>query len=410
MSPRWIKIVGRRSWKPLHEEGSHSSQAAYRWLLNRPPGEKLEQALFSKLVFPYVVISSHGATYASLGNAAWAVLVWRLKTVTGGFMFEPNAGVTWLHVLNPSEWHVTEIRGVFNASVGVVMQPVGEAMPLIRYVAAHHPHSNQINFQDVCRIAAHLNIYDAAIAAHKSRDELMQRICEHFGDVFEPKAQITEEVGVSVSALDEAVFEEFDKAEQLEFPDFCKRIQQKQARRVAADFRVQTVKVKAKAKAKAKGKRRAQKTAAATAKRRRVMAEEEGPGEEAAEAGLQPGAAEPPAVAAPDLAPPPAAEGGEQVVARVNVRHAEGLIGWLDLKCDVCSQVVGQYKLEPYPGGRDNAATWHMRVRDPDNSGEWASRYPHHRSRRTSVVGESDQFCRDWISELRSGCRCNVAA
>ena len=226
MAPRWIKIVGRRTWKPLTEEGCHLSQAAFRWLLNRPQGQKLENALFSKLAFPFVVICSAGCAYASLGNSAWAVLAWPLISVAGGYVFQAEAGVRWLHVTDPSQWEVVEVEGVFKPLMGIVMNQVGEPLPLIRYFALRHPRSNKINVQDICRIAVHLGCFDAQAAAAQSRDQLMKSICEHFGDEYEPKkiAAYVEDVG---DAWDEMVFEEMDKVDQLEFPEIAKKLKQR---------------------------------------------------------------------------------------------------------------------------------------------------------------------------------------
>ena len=414
MQPRWIKLVGRRTWKPLTEEGCHLSQAAFRWLLNRQQGEKLENGLFSKLVFPFVVICSAGLAYASLGNAAWAVLAWPLIPVAGGYVFQPAAGVRWLHVTDPSQWEVIEVEGAFRPSMGIVLNQVGEPLPLIRYFVLRHPHSNKIVFQDVCRIAVHLGCFDAQAVVAQSRDQLMTKICEHFGDVYEPKKP---EVDVAdVSVLEEAVFEDMDKTEQLEFPEIDKKLKQQKARRAAASFKFE----KAKAKAKAKPRKRKAQPANARAKRRRTAEEpaaEVAPhddDDEAAggdEAGIDaamelapPAAPVPPpvpaAVAEVEVLPPAAAAAAAGAHARGGiVRHHEGYISWQDSLCEICNQVAGQFKLEEMPGGRDQP-TWHMRVRDPETM-EWAGRAPRLSSRRTSVVGESTEFALQWIRENR---------
>ena len=411
MLPRWIKLVGRRTWKPLTEEGCHLSQAAFRWLLNRPQGEKLEKGLFSKLAFPFVVIRSAGLAYASLGNAAWAVLAWPLISVAGGYVFQPAAGVRWLHVTDPSQWEVIEVEGAFKPSMGIVMNQVGEPLPLIRYFALRHPHSNKIAFQDVCRIAVHLGCFDdAQAAAAQSRDQLMKRICEHFGDVYEPKKPGVDVADVGV--LDEAVFEEMDKSEQLEFPEIDKKLKQQKARRAAASFRFE----KAKAKAKAKPRKRKAQPANARAKRQRAAAEEPAaeaaPHDDAAEGPAEAEAMElaPPAVPVPppvpaavpevEVLPPAAVAAADAAPARgALMRHHEGYIPWEDSLCEICNQVAGQFKLENMPGGRDQP-TWHMRVRQPETM-EWAARAPLLRSRRTSVVGESNVFALEWIQQNR---------
>ena len=421
MHPRWIRLVGKRSWKPMTEEGSHSSQAAFRWLIGRPQGETLEKALFSRLVFPFVVIRSAGLAYASLGNASWAVLAWPLALVDGGFVFQQAAGVCWVHVTDPSQWEVIDIEGVVSASVGVVMKPVHDPLPLIQYFASRYPLSSKINFQDVCRIAVHLGIADVPAAAAQSRDQLMKSICEHFGDLYEPKKKSEICSSESLGMLDEAVFDELDRTEQLEFPDIDKTIRQRKARRVAASFKFEKAVEKGKAKAK---KRKAKTGNAARAKRqRRQGAENEAPGEDdppgqpEVDAGFEVEPVVPlvvppmPAVevlpaavdAAADDAPAPAAAVGAARGALV--RHHEGYIPWEELVCEICGVVAGQYKLERMPGGRDQP-TWHMRVRQRETM-EWASRAPLLRSRRTSVVGDENQFALTWIQSNR---HCHPAA
>ena len=413
MTPRWIKLVGRRTWKPLTEEGSHLSQAAFRWLLNRPQGEKIEKGLFSKLVFPFDVVRSAGVAYASLGNAAWAALAWPLTSVEGGYVFQPTAGVRWLHVTDPSQWDVIEVEGAFRPSMGIVMNQVGEPLPLIRYFVLRHPHSNKLAFQDVCRIAVHLGCFDAQAAAAQPRDKLMTSICEHFGDVYEPKKPEADAADVGV--LDEAVFEDMDKTEQLEFPEIDKKLKQQKARRAAACFKFEKAKAKAKAKP---GKRKAQ-PANARAKRRRAAEEpaaetaphDDGAAGEHADDGLEPddelvppAAPVPPPVpaAVPEVEVLPsaavAAADGAPVRGAV-LRHHESSIPWQESRCEICNQVAGQFKLEAMPGGRDQP-TWHMRVRQPDTM-DWAARAPLLRSRRTSVVGESNEFALEWIRQNR---------
>ena len=158
MWPRWIELVGRRIWKPSTEEGCHFSQDACRWLLNRPQGEKLEQGLFSKLVFPFVVICSAGLAYASLGNAAWAVAAWSLISVAGGHAFQPAAAVLWLHVTDPSQWQVNVVEDAIRPLMGIIMSQVRQALPLIRYFVLPHPDSIKFTFQDNGRIAVHLGV------------------------------------------------------------------------------------------------------------------------------------------------------------------------------------------------------------------------------------------------------------
>ena len=191
MSPRWIEIAGRRTWKSLYEEGSHQSQAAWQWRLNRTD-EPLESALFSKLVQPYIIILKQGANgveaaWASLGNACWAVLAWPLVPASGGqhrYAFSPGGGATWIHITNPSAWRVAQVQGCMS-SEGIVLDRLEEPMPLIRYFAVTFPDSPKLSFKDVVRIAIHLGI-DRSTASASSRGQILKLICAHFGDAYVP--------------------------------------------------------------------------------------------------------------------------------------------------------------------------------------------------------------------------------
>jgi hypothetical protein len=90
-----------------------------------------------------------------------------------------------------------------------------------------------------------------------------------------------------------------------------------------------------------------------------------------------------------DAAPPP----------RVGRAH---VLFWTPTDCSKCGAVhIGEYKYDPAPGGR--APVWIMRIRLPD--GTWPNQgRACFSTKRTSVVGETEEYALRWIAERRSCC------
>ena len=74
---------------------------------------------------------------------------------------------------------------------------------------------------------------------------------------------------------------------------------------------------------------------------------------------------------------------------------------WVDVLCARCSTVSGQIKYDPSPGLRD-PATWVMRVRHSD--GSYPGKGPTFRRRSCTIVGESDEFAKDWVLTNKQCC------
>ena len=195
--------------------------------------------------------------------------------------------------------------------------------------------------------------------------------------------------GLSASWVDEAVFEDLDKTEHLEFKDIAKEISKNKQRVSAAACRFDQAKAqqkKRKAKnelaagARPKKKARSNKKSAAQDNDDAEDAREEAadaPQDEgeapraapvqhddaaAADDGMMP----PPAMApAPPLAPPPDMAAAVEVPQAAPgargpiMRHNGGYLSWDDVQRGGCQAIVGQIKLEALPGGRD-APVCHM--------------------------------------------------
>ena len=245
MSAQWTKIWAPRYWKPLTEEGNHKSQAAWAWLQQRMGGgavtTSLGSARFSKLVVPYVLVkrSSDAAVYASMGNASWAALGWPMNEAGADedglkcYAWQPEAGMVWFHVTDPSDWHVIPSLGVRGAR-GILSKQTAEPVPLLRYCLLHH--SSTIAYQELVSCVSHLSL---AVAEGSTRVQLLAALNTHFGDVFVDEQKRPDAAEALVSdPLAEAVFGDMDATEQTEFPDVCHALMQKRQRERVAEWRM----------------------------------------------------------------------------------------------------------------------------------------------------------------------------
>ena len=79
-------------------------------------------------------------------------------------------------------------------------------------------------------------------------------------------------------------------------------------------------------------------------------------------------------------------------------------LNWTDIQCEQCGQIAGQLKYNPGPGRNEkkDPPTWYMRVKDV--GGSWPIQGPCFSRRLVRIVGDSDQFCRNWIRDHRNCC------
>ena len=175
-------------------------------------------------------------------------------------------------------------------------------------------------------------------------------------------AGVTKEVNVVLdNPLAEHLFETMDCEDQMEWQDTVASIKKRKREDRCRRFQMEAKKALKKAKAKGKPK-----------------------------AAPPPGDGPPPGPGLPQApAPGPRAYAGHR-------------LDWTDVSCRSCTMVIGQYKYDP--GIRDGAS-WTMRVYDVAG-GYWPTGGPRFRNRRTSVVGESEDFPIDWIRQYDSTCAC----
>lgn len=426
MSAPWTTMWGNRTWKPLTEEGNHKSQAAWVWLhkcLSGAPGTNLGSALFSRLVVPFVLVarSSDAQVYASMGNASWAALGWPMTRIgaTGDtletYIWQVGGGMEWFHVTDPSDFHVIPTEGQ-RAARGIVLKQTAERVQLMDYCVRNH--SSGLTHADLVMCCTHLQL---DLDLKSSRAALLTAVNLHFGNVFVAEDKKLDAAAALVEdPLAEAVYDDMDNADQMEFPEVHFGFKKRRERQRVAEWRA-LAKLPVE-----KAARKKRKSSAAAPKRRMRR---RGPAAAPASPELVvPGPAEPsadvadvPEAAAPDPEPdepvapvPPIpavdlviADGQPRPAAVVGLRPAQRaaqgqLILWEAVACTVCGHDAGQYKLEPNPGRRDGP-TWHMRTMDPSTNA-WAVQGARHRTRRTSVVGDSPDFAINWVQHNRVCC------
>ncbi|CAE8673040.1 unnamed protein product, partial [Polarella glacialis] len=438
--------------------GNHAQMCSgFRWLQNYVPGGpvKLDAALLSRLVLPFTLIQNNeGAVYASMGNASWAALAWPVSPVAAGadeaadvvdeagmscYAFDAEGSMTWIHVTNPSVWHVLPMAGA-RAAGGIVLKQIAEPVLLMHFFLANRKNPEP-SYEELVMCAKRLNLeFDGK---QPKRQELLRALADQFGD-----ATIAHDEGhkpvVSVAAdpLTEAIFDDMDKVDQMEFPEVYRSITQNRVRRRVAEWadlaKEPPKKVPRK---KAEPKKRGRPHVVRHGRKRRRVAEE-------VEPAPPPVLPEPEAMppespdSLPPLPPPPPPPGlpgppepeallvaaavppallpevpmvdvvvdgsapgpGPAPAAR---RARAGAYGpatpWESVCCDVCHAPAGQIKLEPCPGQRDGPS-WVMRTQDRAVPDVWPTQGPRYRARRTSVIGEAPTFARDWVQLNRICC------
>jgi hypothetical protein len=427
MSERWTHMMGRRSWNALTEETMHKSAAAWRWLHTYVPGgpAKLDSALFSRLVLPFTLIKNdEGAVYASMGNALWAALGWPLTPVIAGsdeadgsagvYAFAAEGSMMWIHVTSPLAWYVLPMVGD-RAAGGIVFRQTAEPVLLMHFFLVNRRNPKP-SYEELVMCAKGLHLeFDVR---QPSRQQLLRALADHFNDAAiaddekeKPAASVAED------PLTEAVFDDMDKQDQMEFPEVHRSILEKRVRRRVAEWAEMEKpigKKKVGRRKKAVPKKRAGPHGVGPCRKRRRVA---------APVPLPPV----PPPAPPPLAPPepevlpaaplpgvpavdvvdddvPAPAAIPRPVARgARAGPAGPGIPWEFVFCDVCHAQAGQIKLEPSPGMRDGPS-WVMRTQDPAEPGAWPAKGPRFRTRRTSVIGEAPTFAKNWVQQNRICC------
>jgi hypothetical protein len=362
---------------------------------------------------------------------------------------QPEAGMAWFHVTDPSDWHVIPSLGVRGAR-GIMSKQTAEPVLLLRYCLLHHCSSRNILHGDLVRYVSDLSL--AVGEGPLNRKQMLAALGNHFGDEYLDETRSDAAEALVSDPVAEAVFGDMDATEQTEFPDVCQALIQKRNRERVAEWRMLREAVvprpKKKPKAGAKKRARAKGAAVPRPKRRCVRGaagaqplgdggpdapaaddippvadrseEPEAPVVEEPEpvalepelpAAVAPGpevpALPPPLAAVVDIVAeddgrPEGAAAAPRPVGLARRAHVGEYSAWETVQCAVCGAEAGQMKLIPLPGLRDGP-TWHMRVKDPATL-QWPTHGPRYKTRRTSVVGDSPAHGLEWCRSNRTCC------
>ena len=154
-------------WHSLTESILEKAAAAWRWLLTYTrgkadgtlaPGITMDSAAFSKWMLPCIIVvrEGDGAAFASLGNSTWGALVWPVEQIGADIFAFSNGPVSWMHVSNPTHWSVLNWVACMLSDHGIVMQKIGDNVPLINYVLVQKKHG--LHSDDFARCADLLGI------------------------------------------------------------------------------------------------------------------------------------------------------------------------------------------------------------------------------------------------------------
>ena len=140
------------------------------------PDLQISSALWTKFVLPYFVLLHEAVAWASLGNAVWASLGIRLSVeVVGGtscYLFPRHESIEWFHVTEPSDWSVVPVEATRNSSKGIVLEAIGEAIPLLQHTL--QTNSKALGIEDLTRCAEYFQV-----VLSTNPNELLQSIAEH---------------------------------------------------------------------------------------------------------------------------------------------------------------------------------------------------------------------------------------
>ena len=240
----WSKIMSPvKTWPSLTEDAINKSTAAWVWLHNymqmrtQNPDLQISSALWTKFVLPYFVLLHEAVAWASLGNAVWASLGIRLSVeVVGGtscYLFPRHESIEWFHVTEPSDWSVGLVEATRNSSKGIVLEAIGEAIPLLQHTL--QTNSKALGIADLTRCAEYFQV-----VLSTNPNELLQSIAEHlkpgdtdFANLLKNNFGASEEKGDALlkDPLVEAVFEDLDPEDKTEFPEVGEAIKARKIKR-----------------------------------------------------------------------------------------------------------------------------------------------------------------------------------
>ena len=345
--------------------------------------------------------------------------------------------VEWFHVLDPRQWSVITVEGR-RVQEGIVFLQTQPAISLLKHCLSV---KNDLMHADLLRCA---RLFELDCSASVSRTTLLQVVAQAVGgaEFAELCAKVDtaslDEDPLLQDPLLELAYDELEEDDQLEFRDLRQAFKERKVRdRINSWRAARNLPHIACAKKRARGlcaqrprkRQRVQGANAALADGPAGSVGDEGapdpipvldnPGAPGPDGGGE-GALEPIAESngfmdgvgnegAPQPIPLPAIPGEDAGVLppvadpdhRARAQRGD-VLHWDTVDCAKCGTLhIGEYKYDHAPGGR--APVWVMRVILAD--GTWPNMgRTCFSTRRTSIVGETDEFALRWIQEHRTCC------
>ena len=402
-----------KTWTSLTEDTNKRTASAWSWwtfynlclgnLL--PDGTSIVQSQWSKLASVGVVLQSAaepGQAYASLGGEMWSALAWPLSVTSleGRVLYSfPCKPFQWIFVTNPLEWQVVPVVATREADRGIVMEKRGEPTPLLKHVLMN---KNSLSPMDLLKCARLLDI--AGVDENSSAYVLLGALGQHFegGNVEFTDLIIKKYFEIDTSSqtmlkdpLVKAVFHDLDADDKGEFAEIQDAIVKEKLARRTGLGKFEHLRRKHRLDAAARPPKRRRRAAAAAP----PLAEPPAP--------LPPA----PAPAPPPPPPPPLADLPAEPAAppilepiAAPAPHARGpnvlpdAAEWVNVSCDLCDSLVGQYKFHPNPGCRDGES-YYLRINLGPGT-PWPTKSPNYRCLRTSSLTTPD----DWLRDRKQCC------
>ena len=445
-----------KTWNTINEETLQRAAAGWVWLnsymegrgTSLPIGTRIGDAVMSKWVPPCVILHHNvadGPTIASMGNRTWAALGVPLQEMeingVAHYTFNLRAGVKWQHIIDPEQWNVIPFIAWRDEVHGVLMKAAGTPQSLPKHCLLSKG-LNLLTAEDLQRLVKHLNLPqpdsgDPAETDPPQLTSMISALAQYFClEVADCLANFQERGETDDCLLHdpfaEAVYQDLDPEDKLEFGDFGQSLKQRKIRQAQHALGRKRRLAMSNFQGRGRGRRRsggrgrgrqgppsgpggnesqqgAPVAAAATAEPSESGPEGNEPQQAAPVAAAATAQSSPPPLPPPPLSPVGAAELEEQGAAAPGEvqAHPRGanvldqLLGWTQVLCTHCGQVAGEYKYHPSPGSRD-PASWTMRCVEDYHTQTMGTRAPFRQTRVASRMNQEEVI--RWIQDFSNCC------
>ena len=243
-----------KTWNTINEDTLQRAAAGWVWLNSYMDGRgaslpidiRIGDAMMSKWVPPCVILHHNvadGPTIASMGNRTWAALGVPLQEMeingVAHYTFNLRAGVKWQHILDPEQWNVLPFIAWRDEVHGVLMKAAGTPQSLPKHCLLSKG-VNLLTAEDLQRLVKHLNLPqpdsgDPAETDPPQLTSMISALAQYFClEVADCLANFQEREETADCLLHdpfaEAVYQDLDPDDKLEFADFGQSLKQRKIR------------------------------------------------------------------------------------------------------------------------------------------------------------------------------------